>query len=382
MKINKGFVLIYLITFAGMLWYNMSHVLVNDGVKEYQAYLMNIKYGWEFRQTLVNSCLITTWIPALIQKATGWDSMLLFRVFPVIFYALMPAFTYLIARRYLSMKYAIVGVLVVVFNSHILYFPDMGRVGVAMGVMSGMIWALLEKRLIWSIVFALLLVFSHYGTSMIAMGLVGVAFLIPLVIRRRYFKHYLIIFCVLVVTVGVWHFGVARYSGMIMSQTLLQTEQTGQILSQHPDLLDITTREAAVQAAVGLNISSMPQIIEVIANWLVVIVISLGLYFIVRGKKIEGQFKIMALAFWGLILFTIIIPPLSVYYGAMRVYFASTVLLAICFPLGAERIARVLHVAPILLMSIVLVLYALVTSGIIYMPFGLVKTFPVMMALP
>ncbi|KKK52498.1 hypothetical protein LCGC14_3104310, partial [marine sediment metagenome] len=241
MKISKGFVFIYLITFAGMLWYNLSHVLVNDGVYEYRTYLLNIENGWEFRQTLINSCLVTTWMSTLIQKATGWDSMLLFRVFPVIFYALMPAFTYLIAKRYLSIRYALVAVLIVLFNSHILYFPDMGRVGVAMGVMSGMIWALLEKRLIWAIVFALLLVFSHYGTSMIAMGLVGIAFLIPLVIRRKIFKHYLIIFCVLVVTVGLWHFGVAGYSGMVMSQTLLQTEQTGQILSQHPDLFDITT---------------------------------------------------------------------------------------------------------------------------------------------
>ncbi len=393
MKINKVFIIIYLATLSALVWYNLSHAVVNDGVKEYQTYLLNIENGWVFRQTLINSCLVTTWIPSLIQRLTGWDSMIIFRVFPTIFYALMPAFVYLIAKRYLSARYAIVTVLVVVLNSHFLYFPDIGRVGVAIGFMAGMMWALLEKRLIWAGMFALLVVFSHYGTSLIAVGIVGVATFVPLVWKRRVVRHYLVVFCLLFVVVGIWHFGVAAYSGKVMFQTLFQTEQTGQILPQYPlldptteenPLLDPTTREPAVQEAIGLNISDMttPKKIEVIANWLVVLIISLGLYYVTRNKKIDGQFKIMSLAFWGLILFTIAIPWLSVYYGGMRVYFTATVLLAICFPLGAEKIAKKMRIPPLLLMAVVLVLYALSTSGVIYLPFGLAKTFPVAVTLP
>ena len=380
MKINKIVVIIYFTALAGMLWYNLSHVLVNDGVYEYRAYLMNIEHGWMFRYTLVNSCLVTTWIPSLIQRITDCDVMILFRVWPTIFYALMPVFTYLIAKRYLSTKYAIVAVLVVLFNSHILFFPDMGRVGVAFGFTAGLLWALLEKRLIWSIVFAVLIVFTHYGTSMIMIGIVGASFVLPL-FRKRILRQYVIVFSVLLVLTGVWHFGIAGYSGDVMVQTLLQTEQTGRILQQNPAIFDITTREPAVQAAIGLNIDSIPQIIEVIANWMVVGIVTLGLYCVVK-RNTDGQFKIMAIAFWGLILFTVAIPWLSVYYGGMRVYFMANAVLAGCFPLGAEKIAKIIHVPPLLIISVVLIVYALSTSGIIYLPFGLEKTFPVAVNLP
>lgn len=377
------FIFIYLVTFSGMLWYNLSHALVNDGVYEYRIYLMNIEQGWEFRAfSLVNSCLVTTWIPALVHNLTNWDTMIIFRVFPPIFYALLPAFTYLISRRYLVTKYALIAVLIVALNSYILYFPDIGRVGVAIGLMSGMVWALLGRRLIWAIVFAVLIVFSHYGTSLIAVGIVGVAFLAPLIWRKRLLKQYLVVFCTLFILIGVWHFGVAGASGEVMQQALFQTSPIGEILPQTPDLFDITTREPAVQAAIGMNLSSIPQIIEVIANWLVVGLVSLGLFFTVRNKKIDEQFKVMAVAFWGLILFTVALPTLSVYYGGMRVYFTSLMLLAVCFPLAAEKIAQKIHVSPLLLIGAVLVLYGLSTSGTIYLPFGLEKTFPVAVILP
>lgn len=380
------FLVIYIVAFAMVLQYNLTHMLVNDGVKEYQAYLLNIEEGWEFRRTLVNSCLVTTWLPALIQQWIGFDSLVLFRVFPTFFYPLMPAFTYLIAKRYLVTKYAIVAVIVVLFNSHFLFFPDIGRVGVAIGFMAGIIWALLEKRLVWAIIFAVLIVFSHYGTSLICIGIVGVSLLIYGVWKHQLLKQYLVVFCLLFMLMGVWNFVLSSYSGFVMLTYGLQhslPEHTGDTSSPVYGLdtdawLDLETREPAVQDAVGLNIGTMstPKMIEVVANWLVVIIITLGLYCVVRDKTIDNPFKIMSLALWSLILFTITVPWLSVFYGGMRVYFSVLMVLAICFPLGAEKIARKIHIPPLVLSTMVLSLYALSTSGIIYMLFGLTKTFP------
>ena len=73
---------IYLLGLAIVLPYNLSHPLVNDGVWEYLAYLSNIEVGWVYRSTLVNSCLIPVWVPAIIQKVTGGDPLLIFRIFP------------------------------------------------------------------------------------------------------------------------------------------------------------------------------------------------------------------------------------------------------------------------------------------------------------
>ena len=97
------FACIYVGVLAFMLWYNLSHEPVNDGVLEYQVYQMNIDEGWHYREgSILNSCLITTWVPSQLHNATGWDAYTLFRVLPCFFYPLMPAFTFLIARRYLN----------------------------------------------------------------------------------------------------------------------------------------------------------------------------------------------------------------------------------------------------------------------------------------
>ncbi len=223
------FAVIYLTTFAIILQYNLSHSLVNDNVYEYRDYLANIAVGWEYRNSLLNSCLIPIWIPSLIQRWTGWDALLVFRMFPPFFYALMPPFVYLIARRYLDLKYAIISALIVICSSYILFFPDVGRIGMALAFMSGMVWALLGRKLIWAIVFAVLVVFSHYGATIIAIGIVGAVLGVTLLWKRikpksycGSIKPYTIAFCVLVVLTWLWHFSIAKYSGDTMFSTLLQ----------------------------------------------------------------------------------------------------------------------------------------------------------------
>jgi len=382
-------VIIYLTTLGILLYYNLTHPPVNDGVKEYECYLLNIKEGWIYRRTLVNSCLITTWLPAMIQRYTGIDQMVLFRVFPTIFYALMPVFTYLIARRYLAVRYALVACLVVIANSHFLFFPDIGRVGVGIAFFAGMIWALLERRLVWAIVFALLVVFSHYGTALIAMGMALACVLGYLVWREKLLKQYLIVFCVLLISIGVWHFWVSSYSGWVMLTYGVQTDMpllTGDIVGPEigwgtDTFLDIHTREYAVLRALGLVGMTIPEAIEVAANWLVVGAITLGLWLLVRGKQVEDMFKIMGVSLWLLIIGTVAVPWLSQFYGGMRVYFTTLPILAIGLPVGLRwvaervRIGRV-KVKPLVLCGIVLVLLAISTSGLIYRPFGEMKTFP------
>jgi len=387
---TKIAIAIYVATLGILIYYNLTHPPVNDGVKEYETYLLNIQNGWEFRRTLVNSCLITTWLPAMIQRYTGIDQMMLFRVFPTIFYALMPVFTYLIARRYLAIRYATIACLVVIANSHILFFPDIGRVGVGIAFSAGMIWALLGRRMIWAIVFALLVVFAHYGTALIAMGLVMVSMLGYLVWRKKLLKQYLVVLCILLLPIGVWHFWISGYSGWVMLTYGVQTDMpamTGDLIGPETGwgaetFLDINTREYAVLRALGLVGMTIPEAIEVAANWLVVGAITLGLWLLIRGKQVEDMFKIMGATLWLLIVFTVAVPWLSQFYGGMRVYFTTLPILAIGLPIGLKWIAgkvRVdkVKVKPLVLCGIVLVLLAISTSGLLYRPFGEVKSFPV-----
>ncbi len=384
------FALVYLVALAIMLYYNLTHLPVNDGVKEYETYLLNIRETWAYRRTLVNSSLITTWVPAMLQQWTGWSSMTVFRIFPPVFYALMPAFTYLIARRYMVARYALVASLVVLTNSHILFFPDIGRVGVGIALFAGMIWALLDRRLVWAMVFAILVVFAHYGTSLIAMGLTLACTAGYLVWRKKILWQYLVVSCVLVSTIWVWHFWISSYSGWVMFTYGIQQDMpwlTGDIVGPAHGLgidawLDIYKREPAVVAALGLNENTnAPEAIEIMANWIVVGLTTLGLWLLLISKRVEIIFKVMGLSLWTLIIFTVAVPWLSLFYGGMRVYFTTVPVLATCFVMGGVKVAKWAHIHPLILCGIILVLFAISTSGVIYLPFGLLKTFPVYFSL-
>ena len=140
---------------------------------------------------------------------------------------------------------------------------------------------------------------------------------------------------------------------------------------------DIRTREYAVLRALGLVGMTIPEAIEVAANWIVVGFITLGAGLLVAFGRAETEFKIMAVALWGLIIATVAIPWLSQFYGGMRVYFTALPVLAIGLPVGVKWIADRVKIKPIVLCGLVLALLAVSTSGLVYKPFGEVKTFPV-----
>ena len=371
------FVCIYLGVMAFMLWYNLSHVPVNDGVLEYQAYQMNVAEGWEYRESnILNSCLITTWIPAELHSATGWDEYTLFRVFPCFFYPLMPAFTFLIARRYLNKHQSLIAAFVVIAGSFIIFFPDMGRVGVSWGFLAGMIWALLERRWWWSLIFAVLIVFSHYGNTLIAIGVIGILFLSQLVIKRRFIKQFAVVLAVLIIITGVWHFWIAGSSGFTVGKNFLSIGDAPTLLDQGDDYwFNIEAREGVLQEAFGLNYSDMniPQRIELVANWVMVIFITVGMILLILKKQGDFDTRVLAVILYSLIIITAAIPWFSVYYGAQRVYFTALIIIAPCFYLAVKYIARIFRMPSYGLAGVVFIPYVLSVSGLIYLPFGVVK---------
>lgn len=381
------FASIYLITFGIIAGYNLTHPIVNDGVYEYNIYMLNIKEGWQFRgESIVNSCLITTWLPALIYKNT-WIGHEIFHIFPAFFYALMPAFTYLIARKYTIARYAVVAGLVVMFSSFILFFPSIGRVGVALGFMAGMIWALLNKKLGWAVAFSILVVFSHYVTCLIALGIVGVVLLFTLIKARQLLRQYLLIFIILLLLIVVWHFFIAvasgRYLSLAVSGELPVPKHTGETLMGLEDLpfFTLETREIVVQEAFGFTFADMsiPERIELVFNWLVVGMLSLGLLLMLRNKEIDLQFKTMLVSLYALILVTIAFPWMSLSYGAQRTYFTASIVLAVCFPFTVNWLSKRVRIPSTIISGCVLLPYALCTSGLLYNLFQLEKTFPIYM---
>ena len=391
---TKIFLIIYLATLTWMLYYNLSRPPINDGVYEYNIYLLNIKEGWLYRHSLVNSSLVSIWFPAMLQRIASIDPMIIYRAFPPFFYALAPAFVYLVSRRYFGAKDSVVATLVVAFSSYILFFPDIGRVGVALGLLAGLIWALLNKKLLTSIVFAFLVVFAHYATPIIAIGLVLTVLAGRLLWDRQSLKVTIAVLCTLVLFTSGWHFGISHYSGDSMIQTLLHPGEARLVPEGYTPLIpvdipkggffELEARDYVTRSAFGQHFTTNPAPlkIEIIINWIVVGFLTLGLYLILKNKNTDKIFKVALVTFYSLTVASVVVPSISVFYGTQRVYFTASLVLATCFPVGVNWLSRKLHISPAWIALLVLGVYGATTSGLTYRLFGLVKTLPVVVTLP
>jgi len=197
------------------------------------------------------------------------------------------------------------------------------------------------------------------------------------------------VFCLLLVSIGVWHFWISGYSGWVMVTFGTQTDV---YLATHgllPDVgrygvglnmeefLDVHSREPAIAKALGMTAMTIPETVEVVANWVVVGAITLGLWLLLKSKQIDDVFKIMGVSLWGLIICTVAIPWLSQFYGGMRVYFTTLPVLSLGLPVGMKWVGGKVRAKTLVLCGIVLALLAVSTSGLVYKPFEEAKTFPV-----
>ena len=393
MSINRNYLVpigIYLVAFSIVLYYNLSRSLVNDGIWEYLIYSCNLEHGWLNRPLLVNYCIIPTLLPVYVHSVTGVNSYLLFRIWPALFYPLMPVFTYLIARRYFSLKWSLVAVTVLLLNSYFIYFPDVGRVGISLGFMAGMIWAFLGKRIWYLLLFTVLTAFSHYGASVLALALIGGATLLTLLIKKQLIRSGVVVTLVLLLIIGVWFmFMPTKFGGTQVVEAVVTYSEAGKfnkgtspavegvVPSDTKDWVELESREATVQTALGLNFGDLtvPNKVELLSNWAIVGLLTLGLLLMLKNRLLDFNVRSLAFVAYGLVVASVVVPWVSVNYGVTRVLFSSSIVLTLGIPISLQWLgSRLKNLTPFLT-ALVLLSYGLSTSGIIYRIFGEAKYF-------
>ena len=393
------FVLIYSITLFITLSYAIYTMkITSDQAVEYDLYTQMVRSGrWTFvKDNIVNSCLTVTLIPALLQRLTNIDASLLFKVFPCFFYSLMPSFVYLISRKYLDKKYSILTALFVLAHFFFMYYPAIGRVGVALGFSAGMLWGIINRRYITASAFAGLLTISHYGTAYFFLFALGITWCI-LLLRRKFntdFKTVSIVLVVLILAIGIWHVSIAKASanyseGFIKSAitfnsvTLDEPHPAPEIprdkktteSSRLANFFKLEHRDPTIQAAFGKTLPYMniPQKIEFVLSWMMVLSLCGGFLLMLYRRQFSETHTIMACIMFSFILITLIIPHISIYYGIGRVYFTSLIALAPCFTIGVQKLAEQIKIRGYVLQTALVTSYALTVSGTTHLLFGIIK---------
>lgn len=404
--------IIYSIVFLMLIKSPMP--IVSDRAQEYTHYINIIANNgaFMFDGGLIQSSLLATWFPAKIQLLFNLShTEIIFNLIPCLFYALMPAFIYLIARKYFNIGLSVLTAILPLSFFYFAYYSNLGRVSIAWGIIAGLIWAITSKKLIWSIIFCVLLVLAHYGTAYI-MVMVLVVSLIVFIIARlckyqdksKYLKFcsYLVV-CITTITL-CWFAIIAPRAGVIINGVIkesLTAADTSKIEFVFPkgvpeevrikleaefnrnieegntykNLLALSSRDSTLQSAFGLNFPYMntPQRIEFIISWIVVGFISLGLLFAIKNKVLNDIHLVIGSTLYLAILMTIIIPEASIYYGVVRTYFTTLPALAPCFVIGTNIVSDRLKIYRYFLPAAIIIMYYLAVSGTLHSWFGIIK---------
>ena len=384
---------IWLIGLGIVLRYALvDFALVSDASSEFIVYKLAVETGkWQalHEHGLLSSCLWTSYIPAMFQRVFNTDIVWTFKLFPCLFFPFLPVIVYYLARRMVSPFYAFLAAAFLMVQIYFLWMPQLARVGVSL-VFYGLALLVIfnenlrfSKKVILFVVLAACLVTSHYGTTYVAVFVFGVtcAVLAALwLIKKIHYpclKALLVFTGLLVVVVVFWH-GLLNPTPLEIGERIIRSTIEGETYGQGstgevPGFWSLEARESVIQVAFGKTFPDMniPQKVEFIASWLTILLMSWGLALMAKRCGVMRGLVVLMGVCYLTIVGSVIVPVIGIKYGIARVYFHMMMLLSVCFVVGSMDVAGRLRIPHWLVAAVVLAVFGLCTSGLMYEIFGL-----------
>src|SRR4030042_4446723 len=160
---------IYLLVLLDLLVFAFKYPPVSDRKWEYLAYIELIE--GKRPEGLIKACPMITYLPMVLNKYFRIGRDTAFKITPCFFFALTPVFCYLTAREYLDIWGSLVAVLFICSDFYFTYYPNIGRMAAAIGWLSGVVWLLITGHPLLAVPFGLMVMLSHYNTSIFMLGL-------------------------------------------------------------------------------------------------------------------------------------------------------------------------------------------------------------------
>jgi len=390
-----------------------NYIAVGDVGQEYWIYTFVINGGdlqslWDWTMSpyaLQSTCLSVTLFPALLQKATGIEPLLLYKLYTYSLLPLLPVVVYFIAKRFMSNLYAFLATTFFIGQVCFLHAPAMTRSNIASIFFALALLVILHtemrKRVKFPILFILStgIILSHYSTayvSLLLLGATGTAVLLWQLIKKVQspYRNSILVTCLsLMVGITVWH-GLITHAPwdyaveLITSSTSTSFIPPGDTPGDTPgdpvqeyEITDIASRDKITQAAFGIKNPNGDTEFNFnwttfVLNWLVIILMSYGLLITLirwhKKKAVPLEYLILSIMGYITIAGTVILPYVSRAYGIERTYYQMLVFLGIYFIFGCADIAKRLRLKPYMLIIPVLIPYFYYTYvyGIIHSTTG------------
>ena len=162
-------------------WYTTGH----DAQLEFRVFQLaktNSSWHMSLFQDAYNACLSITILPTMIWHWTRVSDPYVYKVFYQALFALCPVLVYRLATRVSSTTIALLGT--IYFISFVTFFQDMpmlNRQEIALLFLAGILLVMFNDRLplrnrqVWLVVLAVGMIWSHYSTTYVAIGVLVLA---------------------------------------------------------------------------------------------------------------------------------------------------------------------------------------------------------------
>jgi len=388
LKKYKYHIAIVLISFIIVFQYayNIDLHDNSDAAREYSVMLqMAEENTWrvDHEQTLLRSCMFTTYLPAMIHRHLDLPSENVYRYFPLLFMAWTPLIVFLIVRRYLSDGLSLFAAMIFLSQNYYLWSASLARIGIAVMFLALVIWLAHRDRQTWKSyaligVVAGLIPLAHYGTAYYSVALLSIWFGIKS-INKVFVRQYvpnpklrtaLMALLPLCLMSGVW-LGLVMQQPLQIGNRVLETatKEIVQEVRGGGGLFSMESRGPVVQVAFGKTFPTMnvAQRIEFVFSWLVILTMSFGVLIAVVKRK---PMCWLILAAYCLVLAGIISPYLSKAYGVTRIYYSSSIVLMVGLGYGMAYISQKVKVPAVAVGLFLFLPYSLCTTGILHYWFG------------
>ncbi len=340
---------IYVIGFCILLNYTNTYDYLNycDITREFTLFKVYAGLestdvsGWMY--SLQKSCLFTTIIPATFYF--GGNPELFYTLYICLIVSCLPVVNYYIARA--CKLNEVESFITAVFTMFWVVFyqsPSMSRTPVALLMFALIVLAILKNYRHKNIVIPVLcvcIVFTHYTTTFIVIGLL-VMLLVYRVIKREKFDYVAISLITMLVCAGVWYgvfndrviFGLFNAGDKVVTNGVPH-ESTLESYNYSKFSLAVFGRDMEYGGVFKFNIPML------VTAWLTVMMMGVGL--LSKIKTLFNEHGVLIAGMMVATLLALLVPALSAIYGAERVYYQLLIVISPFYIIGFNYLFKKWH---------------------------------------
>lgn len=383
---------VWMISLSLLLMHGLTsnHLMGIDIHIEFYSFQVTLNnFHWSASQyySASNSVLSVTILPTIYYVLSDLNAEYIFKLVYAFIASLMPLGIYIISRKYLNPKYALIASLFLLFQVAFIYnLLSSTKTLISIFFFITVILLVFEDEIphsskkILLVIFLASIVVSHYTTSFILLFILTSVYVMSLIMRYivnhkpeiqlnkpvNYFfswKMILLLFSLIL----IWDF-------LLTSAPATNTLKFFHLTLYNLQNIFVPESRATTQLAVlGIESTKIPQKINTIIYDMFFLTIGLGIFYIIRKHNyeklnIEIEYIFAAIASLVLLFLFLFLPYLSRGYGGTRLFTQLSVFLVIPFIFGGIAMAKIIK-KPKLDLILLLIIIISVFSSVTYLPY-------------